>query len=154
MIFGFYFQFAHQLLVFGIACVIGAGVALAQLITEAIRSSELALTDSVVNGRQDRYVSICIQNQRGTHAKYFWSDGGCSWSGVKIRRALGPMARKIACGPSKLTLVGPAGPAGFKATLIPLQVQSPKKENIGHWCIVRALKNMTFRAQMTLDNFC
>ena len=28
-------------------------------------------------------------------------------SGVKIRRALGPMARKIACGPSKLTPSGP-----------------------------------------------
>ena len=34
------------------------------------------------------------------------------YAGVKIRRALGPMALKIACGPSELTLGGPAGPQG------------------------------------------
>ena len=39
---------------------------------------------------------------------------------VKIRRALGPMARKIACGPSKLILSGPAGPANFEAAVIQL----------------------------------
>ena len=32
------------------------------------------------------------------------------YQGVKIRRALGPMARKIACGPSNLTLSGAQGP--------------------------------------------
>ena len=42
--------------------------------------------------------------------------------GVKIRRALGPMARKIASRPSKLTLGGPARPADFGATVIPLYV--------------------------------
>ena len=31
-------------------------------------------------------------------------------AGVNIRRALGPMARIIACGPSKLTVGGPQGP--------------------------------------------
>ena len=41
-------------------------------------------------------------------------------TGVKIRRALGPMARKIVCGPSKLTLRGPAGPANLEATVIQL----------------------------------
>ena len=34
-------------------------------------------------------------------------------AGVKIGRALGPMARKIACGPSKLKLGRPTGPADF-----------------------------------------
>ena len=34
-------------------------------------------------------------------------------AGLKIRRALGPMAGKIACGPSSLTL---DGPADFQAT--------------------------------------
>ena len=34
---------------------------------------------------------------------------------VKIRRALGPMAHKIVCGPSGFTLGGPAGPADFEA---------------------------------------
>ena len=37
---------------------------------------------------------------------------------VKIRWALGPMARKIACGPSKLTLDGPAGHVNFEVTVI------------------------------------
>ena len=41
-----------------------------------------------------------------------------SFAGVKIRRALGPIACKIACGPSKLTLCGPAGPVHFEATVI------------------------------------
>ena len=36
-----------------------------------------------------------------------------SITGVKTRRALGPMALKIACGPSKLTLGGATGPACF-----------------------------------------
>ena len=40
-------------------------------------------------------------------------------TGVKIRRALGPMDCKIACRPSKLILGGP-GRANFVATLIPL----------------------------------
>ena len=40
-------------------------------------------------------------------------------AGVIIRRAIGPMTCKIACGPSKLTLVGPAN---FEATIIPLSV--------------------------------
>ena len=44
----------------------------------------------------------------------------CADAGVKIRRALGPMhARKIACGPSKLTYGGPAGLENFDATAIP-----------------------------------
>ena len=45
----------------------------------------------------------------------------CPWSaGVKIRRAIEPMARKIACGPSKLILGAPEVPADFEATIIPL----------------------------------
>ena len=39
-------------------------------------------------------------------------------SGVKIRRALRPIARKTPCGPSKLTQGGPAGPANFDVTVI------------------------------------
>ena len=42
------------------------------------------------------------------------------WAGVKIRLALGPMALKFACGPSKLILGGPAVPVDFEATVIPL----------------------------------
>ena len=30
------------------------------------------------------------------------------------------MARKLACGPANLSLDGPAGPADFEATVIPL----------------------------------
>ena len=41
-------------------------------------------------------------------------------TGVKIRRALGSMARKIAYRPAKLTLGGLAGPANFEASVIPL----------------------------------
>ena len=37
--------------------------------------------------------------------------------GVKIKLALGSMACKIACGPSMLTL---GGPAGLEATVIPV----------------------------------
>ena len=43
-----------------------------------------------------------------------------SQPGVKIKRALGPMACKIAYRPSKLTLSGPAGPANFEAIVIQL----------------------------------
>ena len=42
-----------------------------------------------------------------------WSSKICDFAshpGVKIRQALGPMFRKIAWGPSKLTLSGPQGP--------------------------------------------
>ena len=44
----------------------------------------------------------------------------CKCSGVKIRRALGPMARKFACGPSTLTLGGSTWPANLEAIVIPL----------------------------------
>ena len=64
------------------------------------------------------------------------------------------MAHKIGCGPSKLTLGGPAGSADFEATVIPLYVSLAKKENRDVYKIVRALKNITLRAQMTLGNFC
>ena len=55
----------------------------------------------------------------------------CLHAGVKIRRALGPMAPKLACGPSELTQSGPAGPTNFEATVIPLYVQLTKDENLG-----------------------
>ena len=61
------------------------------------------------------------------------------------------MACKIACGPSKLTL---GGPADFEATVILLFVSLAKKENLGPYKIVRALENITLRAQMNLGNFC
>ena len=41
------------------------------------------------------------------------------------------MARKIAGGPSKLTLGGPTGLARFEAIVIPLKVLLAKKENLG-----------------------
>ena len=44
-------------------------------------------------------------------------------AGVKIRRALGPMTCKIACGPSKLTL---GGPANFEVTIVPSSVPLTK----------------------------
>ena len=53
------------------------------------------------------------------------------YPGDKIRRALGPMAHKIACGPSKLTLGGPEGPAQFEAIVIMLYVLTTKKESLG-----------------------
>ena len=40
-------------------------------------------------------------------------------AGVKIRRALVPIARKIAFRSSKLILGGPEGSADFEATVIP-----------------------------------
>ena len=45
------------------------------------------------------------------------------------------MAHKIACGPSKLILGGPAGPADFEARVIPLNVSLVKiKKN---WALIR-----------------
>ena len=71
--------------------------------------------------------------------------------GDKIRRALGPMARKLACGPSKLTQSGPAGDSNTVISLIneirksgPLKdCEGPQKYDIkgpdGPWQILLIL---------------
>ena len=59
----------------------------------------------------------------------------------------------MACRPSKLTLGGHAGSADFEATLIPFKLSLAKKENLGPYKIVRALKTLTQRARMTLGVF-
>ena len=75
------------------------------------------------------------------------------YAGVKIRRTLGPMVRKIACGPSKVISGGPAEPADFETSVIPLLVPLAKKDNLSSQKIARALKNITLRVQITLGNF-
>ena len=69
-------------------------------------------------------------------------------TGVKIRRALGPMTLKITFGPSKLILGGPAGDSDtILSPMNEIRIYEPLK-------IVRALKDMTLRVQMTLGIFC
>ena len=64
--------------------------------------------------------------------------------GVKIRRALEPMACKIECGPSKITLGRPARPTDFEVTIILFWVPSVKKGkllNLGPWKLCGSSKN-------------
>ena len=69
----------------------------------------------ILNWLSEDYTSLIFAKQ-GSHFyqlisnKYFI----VIQPGVQIGRALGPMASKIACGPSKLTLCGPAGPENLR----------------------------------------
>ena len=65
--------------------------------------------------------------------------------GIKIRRALGPMALKLACRPSKLTQSGDSN-AVF-SPINEITKSGPLKDCEGP-------QNMSLRAQMALDNFC